>query len=410
MIQVISTLGSFSYFNFDITSLQIDLIMKTLAPEKVVKKNLSRPQKRIQTLLDRADIKINGPNPWDIQVHNEQFYQRVISNGSIGLGESYMDGWWDVEQLDQFFYRALRANLDKRIRLNWGWISLYLRSVFLNMQTLVRSRKVAREHYDRDNDLYMSFLDPYNQYSCGYFDQTEDLNEAQLKKLDLICRKLQLKEEDHVLDIGCGWGGFAKFAASRYGCKVTAITISEQGANYASELCEGLPVTVLKKDYRALDQRYSKIMSCGMFEHVGYKNYRTFMKVVSRCLEKDGLFLLHTIGRNASVYSTDPWIAKYIFPNSMIPSAKQIGNAIDDLFVMEDWHNFGIYYAKTLRAWMNNFNDSWEGLKMKYDNRFYRMWKYYLLSCAGTFEARRNQLWQIVLSSNGVKGGHKSIR
>ncbi len=364
----------------------------------------------VQTILSKAGIQINGNADWDIQAYNENLYRRIISEGSIGLGEAYMDGWWDVKQLDQFFYKIFQFNLKKHVEGNVNYLWLFLQSKLLNMQSKLRSKKVAREHYDLNTDLYMSFLDPYNQYTCGYFKDTDDLAVAQQQKLELICKKLQLSEKDKVLDIGCGWGGFAKYAASHYGCHVTGITISEQQYRYAQDFCQGLPVTILKKDYRDLDDKYTKVLICGMIEHVGYKNYRQLMEVVNRCLEDDGLFLLHTIGSNLSYTYGDPWAMKYIFPNSMLPSVKQIAAATEGLFVLEDWHNFGTHYAKTLKAWFNNFHNNWDKLSPTFDERFYRMWKYYLLSFVGPFEARVLQLWQIVLSKKGIPGGYISVR
>ena len=278
------------------------------------------------------------------------------------------------------------------------------------MQSKSRSKEVAEKHYNLSSDLYMSFLDPYNQYTCGYFKDTDDLNKAQEQKLDLICKKLRLSSKDRVLDIGCGWGGFAKFAAERYGCHVTGITISDEQIKYTEKFCKGLPVTIVKSDYRDFKGKFDKVLVCGMIEHVGYKNYGTIMKMVHRCLKDDGLFLLHTVGSNTSVRFIDPWMAKYIFPNSMLPSIRQIAGAIEGLFIVEDLHNFGAYYYKTLMGWFKNFNKNWDKIKAKYDERFYRMWTYYLLCCAGTFRSRKNQLWQIVFSKNGIKNGYKSIR
>ena len=256
----------------------------------------------------------------------------------------------------------------------------------------------------------MSFLDPYNQYSCGYFKDTNDLNVAQEKKLDLVCKKLQLKSTDKVLDIGCGWGGFAKYAAEHYGCQVIGITLSKEQVSYAKEFTKGLPVEIELMDYRDISQQFDKIVSIGMFEHVGYKNYKKMLQIVRKHLNKDGLFLLHTIGKNKSTATVDQWIEKYIFPNSIVPGAKQITNAYDGLFIMEDWHNFGQYYDPTLMAWYKNFDKSWLNFKQKYGERFYKMFKYYLLSCAGAFRARDIQLWQVVLSPNGVSGGYESKR
>ena len=366
-------------------------------------------KKKVSEIFSLADVKINGDRPWDIKVHNEGLYQRVLAQGSIGLGEAYMDGWWDCRQLDQFFYKVLSAKLDEAVR-NWKTGLAVLKSKLFNLQTKSRSKKVATEHYDLSTDLYEAFLDPYNQYTCGYFKDTDDLNKAQEQKLDLICRKLQLSSKDKVLDIGCGWGGFAKYAAKHYGCHVTGITISDEQAKYAKKYCKGLPVTIVKSDYRDFNGKFDKILVCGMIEHVGYRNYREFMEVVERCLKEDGLFLLHTIGSSTSSTCGDPWMGKYIFSVGMIPSIQQLGKAFEGLFVVEDWHNFSAYYEKTTLAWFQNFDRNWHKIKSQYDERFYRMWKYYLLSCAGAFRARYNQLWQIVLSKKGIMGGYNSIR
>ena len=364
----------------------------------------------IESLLAKAGITINGKNPWDIQVKNDQFFKRVLRHGSLGLGESYMDGWWHAHQLDAFFYRVLREKMYDQIKPTFQTILWYVKSLLVNRQSKIRSTKVAKQHYDLGNDFYMSFLDPYNQYTCGYFKETEDLNVAQEQKLDLICKKLRLKPNDHVLDIGCGWGGFAKYAAEHYGCQVTGITISDQQIRYAINFCRGLPVTILKKDYRDLNGKYDKVLICGMIEHVGYKNYRKLMRKVYQVLDNQGLFLLHTIGGNQSLKHADPWISRYIFPNSMIPSIPQLSAALDGLFVMEDWHNFGDHYTKTLRAWYENFKNEWERFSTSYSTRFYRMWEYYLLASAGAFQSRDLQLWQVVLSKDGLQNGYISIR
>ncbi|MDO8566175.1 MAG: cyclopropane fatty acyl phospholipid synthase [Candidatus Moranbacteria bacterium] len=366
-------------------------------------------KEKSQKILAEADIQINGDRPWDVTVHDERFYRRVLFQGSIGLGESYMDGWWDVKCLDEFFTRVLHMRLDKRISQT-GKILQNIASVLFNRQSRARATIVAREHYDLSTELYTSFLDPYNQYTCGYFKNTENLNVAQEQKLDLICKKLRLKPGDRVLDIGCGWGGFAKYAALHFGVSVTGITISKEQLAYAKKFTKGLPVELRLQDYRDLKSSFNKILVCGMIEHVGYKNYRELMRVVYRNLTDDGIFLLHTIGGNETTVIGDPWFDKYIFPNGMFPSISQIGKAIEGLFVMEDWHNFGADYDKTLMVWFANFDTAWPRLKDKYDERFYRMWKYYLLCVAGAFRARDSQLWQIVLSKNGVHGGYQTVR
>ena len=370
----------------------------------------SGPKKIIENLLNKAGVQINGPHPWDIHVKNEGLYRRILSRGTLGFGEAYMDGWWDSEQLDEMITKILRAELRKEISFNWPLAKAYLQSWFLNLQNKRRSKVVAEKHYDLSNELYMSFLDPYNQYTCGYFKDTTDLNVAQLQKLRLICEKLQLKATDKVLDIGCGWGGFAKYAAEHYGCHVTGITISKEQAAFARSFTQGLPVDIQELDYRHLSGKFDKVLICGMIEHVGYKNYPRIFKIVYSLLPSGGLFLLHTIASSKSETAPDPWIDKYIFPNGILPSLKQLSGAAEGLFVAEDLHNFGAYYDPTLIAWFKNFDASWPKLKQNFDDRFYRMWKYYLLSCAAIFRSREAQLYQFVFSKQGVLGGYITPR
>jgi cyclopropane-fatty-acyl-phospholipid synthase len=374
-------------------------------------------KKSIQSLLSMADIKIDGDRPWDIRIRDERFFRRVLADPTVGLGESYMDGWWECKSIDQLFYKILTARLDEKVKNHPRLLLHRFMSRLVNLQTRARSLKIAEKHYEFSTDLFLSFLDPYNQYTCGYFKDTEDLNKAQELKLDLICRKLKITSSDEVLDIGCGWGGFAKFASERYGCHVTGISISSEQVEYAKEFCKGKNVAIVKSDYRDLPvegnrQRYDKVLICGMIEHVGYKNYRLLMKIVRHCLKDAGLFLLHTIGRNvsATTMTTNRWLAKYIFPNSMVPSMKQLSAAAEGLFVIEDLHNFRAYYDNTLMAWSKNFEKNWDKIKSAYDDRFYRMWQYYFLSCAGGFRALDTQLWQIVFSKHGVVGGYESVR
>ena len=366
-------------------------------------------QELVERLLDSAGVHPGGDKPWDIQVHDPRFYRRLLSGGSLALGESYMDGWWDAGAPDQFFHKVLSADLDKQIR-RLSSVAPYLKSLLFNLQTRRGSTKVAKAHYDLTVELYMAFLDPYNQYTCGYFRDTDDLNEAQEQKLDLICRKLQLSAGQHVLDIGCGWGGFAKFAVERFGVRVTGITISDKQVGFARQFTAGLPVEIMKLDYRDLQGTWDKVLVCGMIEHVGRKNYRTLMKVVRRSLSDGGLFLLQTIGEDDSSGWTDPWIAKYIFPNSVLPSVKLLTAAAEGALIVEDWHAFGAYYDKTLMAWHGNFVKNWPSLKATYDERFYRMWEYYLLSSAGAFRANKLRLWQVVFSRDGVTGAYAGER
>jgi cyclopropane-fatty-acyl-phospholipid synthase len=363
-----------------------------------------------EKILSLAGIAVNGKEPWDIQVHDERLYRRVIGQGSLGLGESYMDGWWDCAELDEFFTRILSAHLDKKVRGDIGVLSSMAAAWMLNRQSKRRAFIIGEKHYDAGNDLFEAMLDKRLTYTCGYWKDAKTLDEAQEAKLDLVCRKLGLKKGDTVLDIGCGWGSFAKYAAEKYGAVVTGITVSHEQIALGQKLCEGLPVTLKYQDYRDVEGKFDHVVSLGMFEHVGYKNYREFMKIVERCLKDDGLFLLHTIGGNTPGHTGDPWMDKYIFPNGMLPSIRQIGAAIEKVFIMEDWHNFSADYDLTLGAWRRNVEEHWDELSPKYSRRFHRMWYYYLSSCMGMFRSRNIQLWQIVLSKNGVRGGYRSAR
>jgi cyclopropane-fatty-acyl-phospholipid synthase len=364
----------------------------------------------VDQLLEGTTVAINGQSPWDIKVKDDRLFGRVLSEGSLGFGEAYMEGWWDCDQIDEMITRIQRHDVVSKLKPSANLIRDSILARLVNLQSKNRAFKIGEAHYDLGNDLYQAMLDKRLTYTCGYWKDAQTLDEAQEAKLDLVCRKIGLKQGQKVLDIGCGWGSFAKFAAEKYGVEVVGITVSKEQVELARELCRGLPIVIKLQDYRDVKESFDHIVSLGMIEHVGYKNYRDYFGVVRRCLKDDGLFLLHTIGGNKSVHSTDPWIAKYIFPNSMLPSAKQLAEASEGLFVMEDWHNFSADYDKTLMAWYQNFESHWDQLKNKYDERFHRMWRFYLLACAGTFRSRMNQLWQIVYSKHGVPGGYAPVR
>lgn len=352
-------------------------------------------------LLAQADVRFNGDRPWDMQLHVPGVPERIFAEGTLGLGESYMDGEWDAEQLDAFFYHVVRAHLEERIRPS-SLIWQSLKSRLVNRQTRQRARRVGERHYDLGNDFYTAMLDKRLTYTCGYWKDASTLDEAQEAKLDLICRKLQLEPGMRVLDIGCGWGSFMAYAAEHYGVACVGVTISGEQLEWAEQHYGHLPLEFRLQDYRDLNETFDRVVSVGMFEHVGDKNYRAFMSVAHRCLIDGGLFLLHTIGKNERRPATDPWIDRYIFPNGEIPSAGQIGDAVDNLFVVEDVHNFGPDYDRTLMAWCANFEAAWPRFADRLGQRFYRMWRYYLLSCAGLFRARDIQLWQWLLSKGGT--------
>lgn len=360
-------------------------------------------------LLSRAGIQVNGSAASDIQVKHPDFFKRVLQEGSLGLGESYMDGWWECDRLDTFFTQVLRAGLEHQLPHHLKDTLRIAGARLFNLQTKKRAWIVGKEHYDLGNDLFTRMLDPQMQYSCAYWKEAQGLEEAQIAKLTLICEKLQLQPGMRVLDIGCGWGGLAQFMAQRYGVSVVGVTISAEQQKMAQERCAGLDVDIRLQDYRDLNEQFDRIVSVGMFEHVGPKNYATYFAVVDRNLKPEGLFLLHTIGSKKTDLSVDPWIDRYIFPNGCLPSVRQIATASESHFVMEDWHNFGADYDKTLMAWHERFLASWPEIADNYSDRFKRMFSYYLNACAGAFRARDIQLWQVVFS-RGIENGLRVAR
>jgi len=368
----------------------------------------------LSDLLAEAGVAVNGSHPWDIRITDERLFHDVLLRKNLGLGEGYMRGWWNCDRVDEFICRVLKTGAENRVRDSWRLMIKALPALVCNRQTLSRARVVAKRHYDLGNDLFQGFLDPHLQYSCAYYkgmngcpetqtdeEVSRDLERAQEAKMRLICEKLELKPGDRVLDIGCGWGGLAKFMAEEHGCSVVGVNISKEQIAFGREFCAGLPVEIREMDYRLLDEPFDKIVSVGMFEHVGPRNYAAFMRTAARCLKPDGLFLLHTIGSNVTGPGLDPWIATYIFPNGCLPSIALVSKAAEKHFVVEDLHNFGPYYDRTLMSWLRNFRHAWPGLRERYGDRFKRMWEYYLQSCAGAFRARDIQLWQFVLSPIG---------
>ncbi len=371
--------------------------MSEFAHGEIEHKNQGFAQRRVQKMLSMTGIEINGQNPWDIQVVNPAFFRRVLVNGSLGLGESYVEGWWHCKQLDQMINLLLRSPLSQNHKFLAHIVS-WFRSEYFNLQKQSRAFRVGELHYDIGNELYQAMLDKRMVYTCGYWSEADNLDDAQRDKLDLVCRKLDLRKGMKILDIGCGWGSFAKHAAQKYGVEVTGITVSKEQVDLGMKQCAGLPVELRLQDYRDLSEQFDAIVSLGMFEHVGHKNYRVYMDIVKRSLKPGAKFLLHTIGKNDSRHGVDPWISKYIFPNGEIPSLNQIASALESLMVVEDIHNFGPDYDKTLMAWFRNFHTSWPTINDRYPRKFYRLWEYYLKVCAGAFRARNLQLWQIVIS------------
>ena len=368
-------------------------------------------RKWLEELLAHADVRLDGSRPWDMELKDDSVPSRILTQGSLGLGESYMDGHWECRDLEGFFDRALSMQLHTRIRLPISFIAHLAKARLLNLQSRRKSLEVAEIHYNLGNDFYEAMLDPWMQYTCAYWGNgAQTLQEAQEAKLDLVCRKLDLKPGERVLELGCGWGGFARFAASRYGVEVVGYNISVEQVAWGREKCKGLPVDIRLSDYRDAEGVYDKAVSIGMCEHVGWKNLRSFVRLVHDHLKPEGRFLLHTIGGIQEARDLEPWLEKYIFPGAVLPSPAMLGKAVDGIFVLEDWHNFGADYDRTLVEWRRRFEESWPTFEARYGERFRRMWIYYLACCAGTFRSRYNQLYQLTLSKVGIRGGWNPVR
>jgi len=355
----------------------------------------------VRELFGLAGVTIGGSAPGDITVHDERFYERLLRDASIGLGEAYMDGWWDTDALDTFVDKVMRANLKDKVTGSWRLRILTAKAMLLNLQSRARSGPSVTAHYDIGNDLYQRMLDPRMVYTCAYWRDAKTLAEAQEAKLDLVCRKIGLERGMRVLDLGCGWGGFAAYAAEKYGCSVVGVTLSHDQVALGREMWKDRSVDLRLCDYREVAGKFDRVVSIGMMEHVGPKNHRTMMKVIDRRLADDGIALVHTIANNRSLRHGTPFIEKYIFPNAVAPSLAQIGRAVEGLFVVEDLQNIGPDYDKTLLAWWENFDRAYPELRHKYDQRFYRMWKFYLLAAAGASRSRDGQLYQLVLTKIG---------
>ena len=360
----------------------------------------SQAERTVRSLLEQADIEVGGRRPHDIQVHSPNFYTRALRDGRLGVGESYMDGEWDAEALDAFIAKLLLARLNEKVQ-DWRTILYVAAARATNLQNATRVFQAGERHYDIGNDLYQAMLGETMSYTCAYWANAKTLDEAQRAKLELICRKVGLEPGMRVLELGCGWATFAKYAAERFGVEVTGYTVSKEQVALGRELCKGLPVDLRLEDYRNARGSYDRVISIGMMEHVGHKNHRAYFETVDRCLKPDGIAFVHTIGSNISQKIIDSFFHKYLFPNALIPSLAQITGAMEGLFVPEDVHNIGEHYDPTLMAWNENFEKAWPSLQKRYDSRFYRLWRFYLLSSAGSFRARFTQLYQVVMTREG---------
>jgi len=362
-----------------------------------------------QQILEAAGIKINGKNPWDIQVHDQRLWNRVISQHELGLGEAYMDGWWDVKSIDQFLTKLLEINVLDKVPFSFSLVGHAIKSTVFNRQTKIKAEANAKYHYNIGNDLHTRMLDKEMAYSCGYWKDAKTLDQAQIAKFDLICRKLELKPGMRILDIGCGWGGLLRYAAKNYGAIGTGISPADNQIELARARNGKLKVEYFQMDYRELSGKFDRIVSVGMMEHVGPKNFKTFFDKCISLLEPEGTMLHHTIASNETKQVTDLFFDRYIFPGGVLPSLTQISKAVERKVIIEDVHNFGPDYDKTLMQWHANINKKWREIP-NYDERFRRMWNYYLLSSAAGFRARHLQLIQVVFRPMTSRGSYKAVR
>lgn len=382
-------------------------------------------QAQAADLLELADIQLNGTRGWDIQVNDDRFYEKALCGGSIGVGESYVDGWWDCTELDGMIARLSKADLRSKIKFSpkivasalkqqlpeFQYSVPYLRSILYRLGI---AQNTVEQHYNVGNDFYERVLDQRMVYSCAFYQHANDLEDAQNHKLRMSCEKLNLQASDHVLDIGCGWGAFARYAAENYGVSVHGLTISPDQRELALERCRGLPVDIELLDYRKFSRssEFDKAVSFGMFEHVGSRFYKTYLKIIHQALKPNGLFLLETVGDDVSGQPCNPWFAKYIFnsPTSHFPSISEISKSSEKLFTVEDWHNFGADYDPTLGAWTENLENNRDWIVANYSNELYRTFRFYFMSCQGAFRARRHQMWQIVFANQPKTGGWRGRR
>jgi len=368
---------------------------------RIIPTRASGAEAIVRELFELAGIAIGGTARGDIHVRDPRFYERVLRDASIGFGEAYMDEWWETDALDVTIDKIMRADLKRKITGSWRMRALTVKALLLNLQAKARASASIEAHYDIGNDLYTRMLDERMVYTCAYWKNATTLTEAQEHKLDLVCKKLGLEPGMRVLDLGCGWGGLASWAAEKYGCTVLGVTLSKDQVSLGNELWKHLPVELRLCDYRDVTGTFDRVVSIGMMEHVGPKNHRDMMRTIDRCLAPEGVALVHTIANNRSLRHGTPFIEKYIFPNAVAPSLAQIGRAMEGLFVIEDLHNIGPDYDPTLMAWWDNFDRAYADLAHRYDRRFYLMWKFYLLAAAGALRSRDGQLFQVVMTKPG---------
>ncbi len=350
--------------------------------------------------------------PIRLSIHERAFFGRIATRGKLGLGESYTAGEWDADDLVAFFELLLRnadAAAERHARLRR---LLELRPRLHRRNGFTRSRRNIAYHYDLGNELFALMLDETMTYSCAIFEQPEvTLAEAQTAKLEQLCRLLELGPEDHVLEIGCGWGSFARHAAETRGCRVTGITISREQAVVARERTRGLPVEILEEDYRRVAGGYTKVVSIEMLEAIGADQFGTFFATIDRVLAPGGRAAVQTIlvpeQRWDRYRRTPDWIERYVFPGCLIPSLEALTRAATrhsrlGIYGVDE---IGEHYAETLRRWRASFHARGEDVRrLGYDRRFERTWDFYLAFCEAAFRMRALRDVQLLLARPGSCG------
>jgi cyclopropane-fatty-acyl-phospholipid synthase len=341
-----------------------------------------------------------------LRLKTENCTKKIIRKGFLGFGEAYMEGDLEIEKdIQKLFRLVFSINFDERYLPFWQKYRPLILS-FLNSSSLRQAPKNISFHYDRGDEFYALYLDKTMTYSCAYFSNPDDsLEQAQLNKYEHISRKLLLKTNESLLDIGCGWGGMLIYAARKYGITGVGITLSKNQFEYANRKIEELglqnQLKILYQDYRQLDDKFDKIVSIGMMEHVGKKFIPTFIQKVSDLLKTGGLALLHTIGKDTPS-AGDPWTFSYIFPGAYIPTLHEIVQEMGKTgFSILDVENLRLHYAKTLEKWAENFEGNVEKIRKLFDETFVRQWRLFLNSTAAGFRYGNSRLFQI-LGSKGL--------
>ena len=364
--------------------------------------------KVVTHLFERAGLQIGGSKANNVVVHDDRFFKEVLLKGSIGLGDSYVEGTWDASSVDDVVFALIKSGVYNSILSQiYDTVGSVARRI-QNLQDRIGSYQVIDEHYDLDYNLFLAFLDRYNQYTCGYFERTDDLDQAQENKLELICNKLNLREGDKVLDIGGGWGGLALYMTERFDVDVSIITLSRQQANHARKMCEGRKVKVHVCDYRDIPLLFSsssfdKVAAVGILEHIGHKNYRQFMKVVNHALIPEGRCLFQTLYSPANRILSNPWVRKHIFPNHELPPQNTIKSAASKYFQPADkvaFQDLTPHYVKTLLAWNERLNKAIDDKKINLEPKEHRKWNFYFLSCAGALRAEHMRVGQFVYDNS----------